>query len=133
MSISAELRATARSAYRQLFRAASVTFLGDDRVLNAFRLKMRTDALSAQSETNPSAYDAHATLAREAASFLRKNIVQASRAPGTLSDIHEETWQLRITKDTELGSNDSVKSPPSVESNRRIRRKEKGHQSCCSS
>ncbi|GAW02353.1 hypothetical protein LENED_004006 [Lentinula edodes] len=104
MSISAELKASARSAYRSLYRASSSTFGGDATVLSAFRYKMREDASTYKSETDPSAYEAHATQARDIAQFLRRNVVQATKLP------EEETWSIRITQDTELGSNDSHKN-----------------------
>ncbi|KAJ3904522.1 hypothetical protein F5879DRAFT_1022831 [Lentinula edodes] len=130
MSISAELKASARSAYRSLYRASSSTFGGDATVLSAFRYKMREDASTYKSETDPSAYEAHATQARDIAQFLRRNVVQATKLP------EEETWcnsqplfptcptlkmisAIRITQDTELGSNDSVKNPSVMPSNRR--------------
>ncbi|KAJ7063154.1 RF-1 domain-containing protein [Mycena amicta] len=102
--ISAQAQAAARAAYRQLFRAATLTFAGDDAVLQAFRAKIRQDALVAKQATDPSVYEQHNALAREISDILRKNIVQASRTA------HPDTWALRITRDTELGSNDSVKN-----------------------
>ncbi|KAF7322851.1 Peptide chain release factor C12orf65 like mitochondrial [Mycena chlorophos] len=64
---------------------------------------MRQDAVSARRLTDPAAYEQHTILAREVSDVLRKNIVQASRTQ------EEDTWTLRITEDTELGSNESVK------------------------
>jgi len=121
MSISLELKASARSAYRQLLRTSASTFYGDEPILRAFRSKMRADVLAAQSETDPTAYEQHATLAREVATVLRRNIVQARRIDGN----GEERWRLRITKDTELGSNDSIKYPAVVEPSSHASRKEK--------
>ncbi|KAF7295061.1 C-CAP/cofactor C-like domain-containing protein [Mycena indigotica] len=109
--ISTQAQAAARAAYRQLFRAATATFAGDEPVLQAFRTKMRQDALVASSVTDPAAYEQHNTLAREISVILRKNIVQASRTQ------QSDTWTLRITEDTELGSNDSVKSAGSPNTN----------------
>lgn len=40
---------------------------------------MRADALAAQSETDPTAYEQHSFLAREIATVLRRNIVQARK------------------------------------------------------
>ncbi|KAJ3845245.1 RF-1 domain-containing protein [Lentinula raphanica] len=111
MSISAELRASAKSAYRGLYRASSVIFGGDAQVLTAFRAKMREDALALRSNTDPSAYEHYATHARDVAQFLRRNVVQATKIPG------DETWSIRITEDTELGDNDSVKNPAPSPSN----------------
>ncbi|KAJ3814848.1 RF-1 domain-containing protein [Lentinula aff. lateritia] len=113
MSISAELKASARSAYRSLYRASSSIFGGDVPVLTAFRSKMREDALAYKAEMDPSAYEAYATQARDIAQFLRRNVVQATKLP------EEETWFIRITQDTELGDNESVKNRSAMPSNRR--------------
>ncbi|KAF7338423.1 hypothetical protein MVEN_02068100 [Mycena venus] len=120
MSISQDLRAAARSAYRQLLRASSSTFSGDERVLQAFRLKIRQDAVGARDITDPVAYEQRNTLAREIAAIVRKNLVQATRATE-----NTDTWRVRITDETELGSNDTIKNPPPMETSRRARRKEK--------
>ncbi|KAK7054948.1 hypothetical protein VNI00_003411 [Paramarasmius palmivorus] len=118
MSISAQLRATARSAYRDLYRASSFTFGGDETTLKAFRFKMRQDALAAQSEQDPTVYQQHCESARSIATFLRRNVVQATRQD-------EDSWSLRINKHTELGDNDSIKSPPPMESSRSSRKRDK--------
>lgn len=47
---------------------------------------MREDALAYKSETDPSAYEAYATQARDIAQFLRRNVVQATKLP------EKETW-----------------------------------------
>ncbi|KAK0503083.1 hypothetical protein EDD18DRAFT_617630 [Armillaria luteobubalina] len=145
MSITPELRALARSAYRQLYRASTATFSGDAPVLRgqaskmlspnvlltvccpAFRSKLRQDAVSGKEETNPAPYQDQADGALKVAAFLRQNVIQAARVTG-----EEDTWKLKITKDTELGSNDSVKNPPPMETDRQARRREKEHK-CCSS
>ncbi|KAJ4488021.1 RF-1 domain-containing protein [Lentinula aciculospora] len=111
MSISAELKASARSAYRNLYRASSSIFGGDAPVLSAFRSKMKEDALAAKLEMDPFIFEQHATHARDIAQFLRRNVVQASKSP------EDETWSIRITKDTELGDNESVKNPSLMPSN----------------
>ncbi|KAK0483454.1 RF-1 domain-containing protein [Armillaria novae-zelandiae] len=155
MSITPELRALARSAYRQLYRASTVTFSGDAPVLRgqasrmvspnvlltvfcpAFRSKLRQDAFSGKAETNPAIYQDQADGALKVAAFLRQNVIQAARVAD-----EENTWSkfsslphcftspeptgLKITKDTELGSNDSIKSPP-METDRQARRREKEH------
>ncbi|KAJ7905337.1 RF-1 domain-containing protein [Mycena olivaceomarginata] len=119
MSISQELQAAARSAYRQLLRASSSTFGGDEHVLNAFRLKIRQDAVAARNITEPALYEQQNVLAREIATIVRKNLVQATRTTE-----NTDTWRMRITENTELGSNDSIKNPPPMETSRRARKKE---------
>ncbi|KAF8352301.1 RF-1 domain-containing protein [Amanita rubescens] len=140
MSIAPSLRASARSAYRNLCRAASSTFqgnlhldmyfisnayAGDDVILKAFRQKIRQDALAARSITDSTLYQQQGQLAREIADVLRKNIVQATRvAEDTQSEL--ETWKLRIRPETELGSNDTIKCPTTgdTQSSRSVKKRE---------
>ncbi|KAL5529120.1 hypothetical protein ACEPAG_5094 [Sanghuangporus baumii] len=147
MSITAELRASARSTYRLIFRAAATTFQGDERVLNAFRDKLRADFKDGGSTIDdPEEYTARIQLGREIADVLKKNVVQAVKvAPSEPSSsllayskdwekaspiVQNEgggTWRLRLTKDTELGSNDSIKSIPGTD------RQTNGGKGCCQS
>ncbi|KAF8894702.1 RF-1 domain-containing protein [Infundibulicybe gibba] len=122
MSISPVLRVAARSAYRDLWRASATTFSGDEPVLHAFRSKMRSDALHAQSVTDPEAYREHTKLAREVALVLRRNIVQGVKIRDAEKD-KNEVWKLKFTQDTELGSNDTIKNPPLMESSRSARKR----------
>lgn len=111
MSISEKLRASARSVYRGLYRASGVTFAGDERVLHAFRMKMRSDALTAaQTITDPDGYLEQNKLGAEITVFLRKNVVQGVKTEG----VEYDTFNLRFTKDTELGDNESIKDSPRV-------------------
>ncbi|EJD05945.1 uncharacterized protein FOMMEDRAFT_145291 [Fomitiporia mediterranea MF3/22] len=122
MSITPELRASARATYRFLFRTAANTFRGDDRVLNAFREKVRNDFREGRSVSEESVYSARIQLGREVADVLRKNVVQGvkvqpieqsstiSTGVGDKVKVEEGgVWRLRITKDTELGSNETTK------------------------
>ncbi|KAI0340136.1 hypothetical protein BDW22DRAFT_1450566 [Trametopsis cervina] len=116
MSVTSSLQASARAAYRELLRASAVTFAGDTPVRNAFKLKMRTEIMPNASVTEPEEFTAKVTLAKEIADVLRKNVVQARKSQT------EEAWSLNITKDTELGDNDSIKKPPVVQPNPNSRR-----------
>ncbi|KAF8162909.1 RF-1 domain-containing protein [Crassisporium funariophilum] len=128
MSISPALKSTTRSAYRDILRAASTTFAGDRPVLQAFRTKIRHD-IAKDATTDPVAYQKRNEFMREIADVLRRNVVQGARVQGPEQDL----YRIRMTKDTELGDNDSVKNPPPVErSNRSMRRREKGEPSNCS-
>ncbi|KAL1748087.1 RF-1 domain-containing protein [Schizophyllum fasciatum] len=128
MTISAELRVAARAAYRELWRASSQTFAGERRRNNLllvylfipFRAKMRDDATKALAVPVPGAIEEHVKLTRDLALFLRRNIIQGQQTG-------ENSWRLRVTKDTELGDNDTVKQPKdAVElNNRRARKQEK--------
>lgn len=130
MSVSLALKASARSAYRDVWRASSALFAGDPPVLQAFRSKLRNDAVfAAEAAKDPETYERHNHLGREVAEFLRKNVVQAVK----VSEQGDETWKIRLTKDTELGDNESIKNPPPIQSNRSARKREKGApQTCCS-
>ncbi|KAI5124497.1 hypothetical protein M0805_003024 [Coniferiporia weirii] len=141
MSVTPELLASARATYRALFRAASCTFKGDDRVLNAFREKVRTEFREGRSQSNPDAFTARIQLGREVANVLRSNVVQGvkirketglssaeSQAGSMVQDEHG-VWRLRITEHTELGSNESIKTSPSPSQLRKSGRR----QQCCSS
>lgn len=123
--------AAARSAYRSLYRASAATFSGDERVLRAFRDKMRHDTLAGRSQTDTQLYEQNVTLAREVADVLRKNIVQAQKIAEPSTVDGQETWKLRLTKDTELADNDSIKSPePIPELSSRSQRKREQVQKC---
>ncbi|TEB36217.1 hypothetical protein FA13DRAFT_1683545 [Coprinellus micaceus] len=121
MSITPTLKAAAKSAYRDVWRASSVAFRGDDTVLQAFRQKMRLDAATASQEaTTPEAYQQSTQLFRDIAVVLRKNIVQASRVGERGgSDI----YRIYMRPETELGDNDTVKNPAPVQSSRSARKR----------
>ncbi|KAG6821081.1 hypothetical protein H0H93_007240 [Arthromyces matolae] len=99
-------------------------------MLQAFRLKMRNDAVAARSIVDPETYEQQTKLGREVADIVRRNVVQGVRVSKT-DDLQagEDTYRIRLTKHTELGSNDTIKNPPPVEpSNRNLRRREKASQ-----
>ncbi|KAF8527064.1 RF-1 domain-containing protein [Gautieria morchelliformis] len=102
MSISPSLQASARAVYRSLFRAASFTFSGDDRVLNAFLDKTRTAYREGRSLTDAKQYEDNVRLAQEVAVVLRANVVQARKSA-------EGVWKLNIHADSELGDNNTIK------------------------
>ncbi|KAF8061565.1 hypothetical protein FPV67DRAFT_1509434 [Lyophyllum atratum] len=120
MSISPEMKAVARSVYRTLYRASNSTFAGDSHVLQAFRMKMRNDAIAARAIIDPETYE-------QQTQFGRENVVQGVKVPNAQNTAEgKDTFRLRLTKDTELGSNDSIKDPPPIErSNRSMRKREK--------
>ncbi|KAF5386784.1 hypothetical protein D9615_001874 [Tricholomella constricta] len=130
MSITPAMNAAARSAYRSLYRASSSTFAGDEHVLKAFRMKMRFDAIAARAIVDPETYEQQTQFGREVAEVLKKNIVQGVRVSNAQNEAEGmDTFQLRLTKHTELGSNETIKSPPPTErSNRSARRREKSLQ-----
>lgn len=85
---------------------------------------MRTDSLQHKGRADPTAYEESIKLGNEVATALRRNFVQAHRVVSGA----DETWsgyipffavsyltfsrEIRITEHTEIGDNDSIKSPP---------------------
>ncbi|KAG8217889.1 hypothetical protein J3R82DRAFT_6055 [Butyriboletus roseoflavus] len=124
MAVSPSLRAAARSAYRDLLRAVTSTFAGDAPIQKAFRIQMRTDTLALDSvaRNDPGQVEEKIQLAKDLATTLRKNVVQARRVE---TPSGEEAWRLRITEETEIGDNSTIKSPPPIQSSRQARRMEK--------
>ncbi|KAI9570425.1 hypothetical protein HD554DRAFT_2188123 [Boletus coccyginus] len=123
MTVSPSIRAAARSAYRDLLRASASTFAGDAPIQKAFRIQMRTDTLALDSiaQNDSSQVEEKIQLAKDLAATLRKNVVQARRVETSSG---EEAWRLRITEDTEIGDNATIKSPPPIQSSRRARKME---------
>ncbi|KAH6919005.1 RF-1 domain-containing protein [Coprinopsis sp. MPI-PUGE-AT-0042] len=114
-TISPALRASARGAYRDLWRAARVTFRGDEPVLLAFREKMRLDALNAsQAAKDTAAFEQYNVLGRDIAKVLRHNIVQANKLKETSNG--SDIYRVNMRAETELGDNDTVKKPSSSSS-----------------
>ncbi|KAG8729339.1 hypothetical protein FRC12_021049 [Ceratobasidium sp. 428] len=70
----------------------------------AFRDKVRNETIAGRQERDPAEYEARVQHAFEVATVLKKNIVQGKKEDG-------DTYRLRITPDTELGSNEGVKAP----------------------
>ena len=128
MTFPATLRPAARSAYRAVLRSARLTFHGDPvrhaQMLAVVRETFQSPTLTAPTLNSaapkkPSLEDAEPVdpaspdeLAKrvnewiEVAAFLRRNVVQ-----GEL-DEKKGTYKLRVTADTELGDNETIKAPP---------------------
>ncbi|KAI0020028.1 hypothetical protein F4780DRAFT_779951 [Xylariomycetidae sp. FL0641] len=98
--------AMALPAYRHLLRAARIAFQGDARVLSAATASIR-EGFRTNAALDPSdpAVPGAIQHAEEVAQILRQNIVQGQKAA------EDDTYKLRIHKDTERGDNDSVKFP----------------------
>ncbi|KZO97883.1 hypothetical protein CALVIDRAFT_597344 [Calocera viscosa TUFC12733] len=100
--ISQQAQAAARSAYRAIFRATATTFQGDESLLHAFRQKTRDGYIANRSLTDEVAYEAAVKHAKEIADVLLRNVAQAKKQ-------EDGSYRLRLTKDTELGDNDTIK------------------------
>jgi len=126
MSIPA-LRTATLSAYRDVLRAASVTFAGDLPVIQAFRAKIRSD-ITNSSETDPESQHKRNQLIHDIADVLRRNVVQGTKLQEDSNG--RPLYQLHLRNETELGDNNSIKNPAPIQSSRSMRRKEKDE--CCS-
>ncbi|TFK55200.1 hypothetical protein OE88DRAFT_1732462 [Heliocybe sulcata] len=111
MSVPPPLQAAARSAYRSLWRASAVTFSGDAPVLQAFRVKMKTEYVQGRSQTDSKLYEEKVQLAKEVADMLRRNLVQA-RKVGHTEESDKEVWRVRLTEHSELGDNETMLGKP---------------------
>ncbi|EMD34462.1 hypothetical protein CERSUDRAFT_117318, partial [Gelatoporia subvermispora B] len=88
------------------------------------------DFLEKSPVTDPAACQQQIQTVREIADFLRKNVAQAVRLDDAAA---EQRWQLRITEETELGDNDTVKTA-STESSRSARKRSNlSGTGCCQS
>jgi len=99
--VTQQAQAAARAAYRAIFRATAATFQGDQQLLHAFRQQARDAYAANRTLTDPGAYDAAVKHAKDVADVLLRNVAQAKHQ-------QDGSWQLRITKDTELGDNDTI-------------------------
>ncbi|KAK1925375.1 hypothetical protein DB88DRAFT_483737 [Papiliotrema laurentii] len=127
-SFPAHLVPAARSAYRAVLRASRITFQGDQARRVALNSTVRQTFSSPTltpppSPSAPAAKQAQGSEAaeqvspeevekrigewKEVAAFLRKNVVQ-----GQLDETG--AYRLRVTPDTELGDNASVRDPPKL-------------------
>ncbi|WVQ65876.1 uncharacterized protein L199_004054 [Kwoniella botswanensis] len=133
MSFPASLKPAARSAYRSMLRASRITFNGDPtrhvQMLSVLRQTFSSPSLtppqpgSAELRSSPDAtfqpiveeqveegeIKKRIEEWKETAQFLRKNVVQGVQD-------EDGTWKLRVTDETELGDNATIKEPPKLPS-----------------
>ncbi|WWC96005.1 hypothetical protein V866_002872 [Kwoniella sp. B9012] len=133
MSFPASLKPAARSAYRSMLRASRITFNGDPtrhvQMLSVLRQTFSSPSLtppqpgSAELRSSPDAtfqpvveeqveegeIQKRIEEWKETAQFLRKNVVQGVQD-------EDGTWKLRVTDETELGDNATIKEPPKLPS-----------------
>ncbi|KAG9254058.1 uncharacterized protein F5Z01DRAFT_655849 [Emericellopsis atlantica] len=93
------------AAYRNLMRAARIAFQGDTPVLSAAQTQIRNEFRQRSTLSEPSELQAAVDHAQSVAQILRQNIVQGKQTEGD-----ENSYKLRIHKDTERGDNESIKT-----------------------
>ncbi|WWC62460.1 uncharacterized protein I303_105056 [Kwoniella dejecticola CBS 10117] len=132
MSFPASLKPLARGAYRNMLRSSRITFNGDPerhvQMLSILRqtfssptLKPPASGSAELASPSKASFDPIVEQDQipieeltkrieewnEAAKFLRQNVVQGVQD-------EDGTWKLRVTEETELGDNASIREPPKL-------------------
>ncbi|WFD45156.1 hypothetical protein MPSI1_003834 [Malassezia psittaci] len=118
-SVAQQRRATA--LYRSLLRTTRTVFAGDQHALSAAYQESRRRFAEGRDETNAEKIEEALTMGEQVVDLLRRNVVQ-----GVAGSSDPSRFKLRFTKDTELGSNDTIrrsKRPPSIQEIRNTQRK----------
>ncbi|CAJ0926719.1 13956_t:CDS:2 [Entrophospora sp. SA101] len=96
-------------AYKNLLKVQKITFNGDNYALKEAKRKTWEEFRKNKDEVDIIKINKCIGEAEEVAGILKKNIVQA-----VLVDNDQKLFKLNITKDTELGDNESIKNPLSA-------------------
>lgn len=103
MSFTQAQRQWAVGLYKRLLRVSGQTFQGDAATASAWRLQVRDKFQAASKETDPAKIEEGLKTWEDVVSVLRHNVVQGEYKTD------RDAYQLKFTKETELGSNESVK------------------------
>ncbi|EIW73650.1 hypothetical protein TREMEDRAFT_24381 [Tremella mesenterica DSM 1558] len=142
MSFPVKLRPQARSAYRAVLRATKITFNGDEPRKIALRSLLRqtfssptltppsqlpqSSASRMKPDSQPQSTSKFEELNqrieewKEVALFIRKNVVQGVKD-------EQGTFRLRLTSETELGDNTTIRDPPKLPNTPFPRGRKKDH------
>lgn len=99
-------RGRATSLYRSLLRTSRQLFGEDMRAVQAAHAETRRRFLEARLEQDPAKIDEGLEMGEQVHYLLKHNVVQ-----GVPKDGADNTYKLRFTEHTELGSNDTIKQP----------------------
>ncbi|PWY97545.1 hypothetical protein BCV70DRAFT_166699 [Testicularia cyperi] len=103
MTFTAAQRQRAIGLYKRLLRTSRKTFEGDANAVLAAREETRRRFRIAAQETDPTRIEEGLKTGDEIVSVLRQNVVQGKWRQDS------QAYELRMTQDTELGTNDSIK------------------------
>ncbi|SPO21275.1 related to MZM1  len=103
MTFTVAQRQRAIGLYKRLLRTSRKTFDGDNVAIAAARDETRRRFKAAAQETDAAKIDEGLRMGDEIVSVLRQNVVQGKWRQDS------NAYELRMTKDTELGNNDSIK------------------------
>ncbi|KAI8355631.1 hypothetical protein EDC96DRAFT_516066 [Choanephora cucurbitarum] len=123
MSISPSKQA-AIQAYRHLLKTQREVFGADHKAILAAKKETYARFMQSKDETNTTVLEEKLELAGQVASLLRRNVIQAVPKG-------DDTYKLRITKDTELGDNDSIKNTKNINRKNRKGKKHEHTGGCC--
>jgi len=99
-------RGRATSLYRSLLRTSRQLFGEDARAVQAAHAETRRRFLEARLEQDPAKIDEGLEMGEQVHYLLKHNVVQ-----GVPKEDEDNTYKLRFTEHTELGSNDTIKQP----------------------
>ncbi|KAG2199027.1 hypothetical protein INT46_010267 [Mucor plumbeus] len=108
-------------AYRHLLKTQKQVFSTDLKAIAAARKETYSRFMQSKDETNTDILEEKLQLAGQVETLLKKNVIQGIPQGNN-------TYKLRITKDIELGDNDSIKN------SKNINRKKRAHKhtgGCC--
>ncbi|ORZ05587.1 hypothetical protein BCR42DRAFT_427930 [Absidia repens] len=112
------------TAYRQLLKTQRQVFGNDLRAIQAAQKETHARFMQFKDETNTDILDEKLALANQVATLLKQNVVQGESKDG-------ERFKLNITKDTELGDNDSIKNSKNIHRKGKKRSSKAGAASAC--
>ncbi|EST06597.1 Complex 1 LYR protein [Kalmanozyma brasiliensis GHG001] len=103
MTFTVAQRQRAIGLYKRLLRTSRKTFDGDSNAIAAARDETRRRFRDAAQEIDAAKIDEGLKMGDEIVSVLRQNVVQGKWRQD------RDAYELRMTKETELGNNDSIK------------------------
>ncbi|KAG2194452.1 uncharacterized protein EV154DRAFT_426271 [Mucor mucedo] len=122
MSAISPSKQAAIQAYRSLLKTQKQVFAADVAAVEAARRETYARFMQFQNETNHDILEEKLKLAGQVESLLKKNVIQGVPQG-------DNTFKLRITKDTELSDNDTIKNTKNV--NRKKKHQHKHTGGCC--
>ncbi|CAG8444482.1 24760_t:CDS:2 [Dentiscutata erythropus] len=105
---SKKTRLAVLNAYKYLLKTQKETFNGDFLAISEARRKTREEFLKNKNETDEIEINNQVNQALEAAEFIKSNVIQA------VFDEKANRFKAKITENTELGDNESIKNPLSI-------------------
>ncbi|CAO3696439.1 unnamed protein product [Rhizopus stolonifer] len=105
-------------AYRNLLKTQRQVFASDHKAVEAARKQTYSRFIQHKDETNTDILEEKLQLASQVEVLLKRNVIQGVSEG-------DNTYKLPITKDIELGDNDSIKK------SKNINRKRKHTKECC--